>query len=176
AAGEEGYRAAAESGAWDLGLKMVLLLRQKKPNEAKYAKWQDEVNHALKTGGAPRKMSIYEEGDAGAIDVDKELIKVNEILNRNPPTPAHVAKDCMARLDRVLRIQPNHGDALNLLGLCQFLTGGYPWKETEETGKKAQAAAVAAKNPIWKQNADSLLRNLSRRRVQAEKKAAAAKK
>ena len=173
AVGEEAYRAAAEAGAWDLGLKVVLLLRQKKPNEARYAKWQDEVNHALKTGGAPRKVSAYEEGDARAIDVDQELIKVNEILARNPPTPPHVAKECIARLDRVLRIHPAHGDALSLLGLCQFLSGSYPWNDAEQSGKKAQAAAAATKNPIWKNNADLLLKNLERKRTQHARKAAA---
>jgi tetratricopeptide (TPR) repeat protein len=177
AAAEEAYRACAEAGAWDLALKVVLALRQKKPDDQKYAAWQQEVNQALKSGGAPRKVSAaYEEGDARAIDVDRELIKVNEILGRNPPTPPHVAKECITKLEQVLRIQPSHGDALNLMGLCKFLAGSYPWKEAEDYGKKAQAAAVAAKNPIWKQNADALLRNLSRKRVNAEKKAAAAKK
>jgi len=173
AVGEEAYRACAEAGAWDLALKVVLLLRQKNPNEARYSTWQQQVNQALKSGGGPRKVSAYEEGDARSVDIDKELIKVNEILGRNPPTPPHVARECIARLDQVLRINPTHGDALNLLGLCQFLCGSYPWKDAEETGKKAQAAAAAAKNPIWKNNADLLLRNLEKKRAQAQKAAQA---
>jgi tetratricopeptide (TPR) repeat protein len=176
AAAEEAFAACAEAGAWDLALKAVLALRQKKPDDQKYAAWQQEVNQALKSGGAPRKVAAYEEGDARAVDVDRELIKVNEILGRNPPTPPHVARECITRLEQVLRIQPSHGDALNLMGLCKFLAGAYPWKEAEDFAKKAQAAAAAAKNPIWKQNADALLRNLSRKRINAEKKAAQAKK
>lgn len=173
AAAEEGYAACAEAGAWDLALKVVLALRQKKPNDQRYAAWQQEVNHALKTGGAPRKVAAYEEGDARAVDVDRELIKVNEILGRNPPTPPHVAKECIVKLEQVLRVQPNHGDALNLMGLCQFLAGTYPWKEAEEFGKKALAAAAATKNPIWKNNADLLMRNLERKRARHQAKAAA---
>jgi len=172
AVAEEAYRAAAEAGAWDLALKVVLALRQKKPNDARYAAWQEETNAALKSGGGPRKTSAYEEGDAKAIDFDKELIKVNEILGRNPPTPPHVAKECITRLDRVLRIHPTHGDALSLLGLCQFLSGSYPWNDAEQSGKKAQAAAAATKNPIWKNNADLLLKNLERKRIQHARKAA----
>ena len=173
---EEAYRACAEAGAWDLALKVVLLARQKRPDEPRYAAWQEQVNQALKSGGGPRKAAAYDEGDARSIDVDQELIKVNEILGRNPPTPPHVAKDCIARLDRVLRVNPAHGDALNLLALCQFLAGGYPWKDAEETARKAQALAVSVKNPIWKNNADSLLRNLEKKKAQYAKAAGQAKR
>jgi tetratricopeptide (TPR) repeat protein len=173
AAAEEAYRACAEAGAWDLALKVVLALRQKKPADPRYEAWQQEVNQALKSGGGPRKVAAYEEGDARAVDVDRELIKVNEILGRNPPTPPHVAKECIVKLEQVLRVQPSHGDALNLMGLCQFLAGSYPWKEAEDFGKKAQAAALAAKNPIWKNNADLLLKNLERKRARHQAKAAA---
>ena len=169
---EEAFKVAKEAGAWDVALKVVLVLRQRRPGESRYAAWQQEVNQALRSGGAPRKAATqYEEGDASAIDVDKELIKVNEILGRNPPTPPHVARECITRLDRVLRVNPSHGDALNLMGLCQFLAGSYPWKEAEDWGKKAQAAATAAKNPIWKSNADRLLKNLDRKRAHHAKKA-----
>jgi len=171
AAAEEAYAACAEAGAWDLALKVVLALRQKKPDDKKYAAWQSEVGQALKSGGAPRKAVKYEEGDAKAVDVDRELIKVNEILGRNPPTPPHVARECIAKLEQVLRVQPSHGDALNLMGLCKYLSGTYPWKDAEDYAKKAIAAAVAAKNPIWKNNADLLLRNLERKRSKHAQKA-----
>jgi len=166
AAAEEAYAACAEAGAWDLALKVVLALRQKKPDDKKYAAWQNEVSQALKTGGAPRKAAAYEEGDAKAVDVDRELIKVNEILGRNPPTPPHIAKECIARLDRILRINPTQGDALALMGLCHYLSGSYPWKEAEDFGKKALASGNAQKNQIWKINADSLLKNLEKKRAE----------
>ena len=129
----------------------------------------------IKSGGSKKSQSKqrYEEGDSSAIDVEKEMSRANDLLGRNPPTPPHVAKDVIRILDQVLRVQPNHGDALSLTGLCMYLIG--KWDDCETYAKKALAAAEQAKNKVWKENAELLLANLERKRKEKKAPAAAAK-
>jgi hypothetical protein len=75
-------------------------------------------------------------------------------------------------LDQVLRLQPEHGEALALMGLSSFLIG--KWDECERYGKLAQAAGDKAKNKGWRDTGDFLLANLERKRM--EKKAEAKSK
>lgn len=168
---EEAYKGCVEAGEFDTALKAVLLARQRKPDDRRYAQWQEEVMGKIKSGGGKKTQQRYEEGDSSSIDVDKEIARANDILGRNPPTPPHVAKEVIKILDQILRVQPNHGDALSLMGLCMYLTG--KWEDCEAYGKKALAAGEAAKNKVWKENADLLLANLARKR--AEKKGGGAK-
>jgi len=169
---EEAYLAAMESGEMDSALKIVLLARQRNPEEPKFSQWQENVMAKLKS--APRKPAgagapaRFEEGDASAIDVDKELAKASDLLLRNPPTPPHVAKQVMAIADTVLRVQPDNADAMIKVGICKYLLGD--WEACEDMGKKALASAVAKGNKIWKGNAELLLQRLNEKR--REKKAA----
>ena len=169
---EEAYLAAMESGEMDSALKIVLLARQRNPEEPKFSQWQENVMAKLKS--APRKPAgagapaRFEEGDASAIDVDKELAKASDLLLRNPPTPPHVAKQVMAIADTVLRVQPDNADAMIKVGICKYLLGD--WEACEDMGKKALASAVAKGNKIWKGNAELLLQRLNEKR--REKKTA----
>jgi len=171
---EEAYLAAVEAGELDSALKIVLLARQRRPDEPKFAQWQENVMAKLRS--APKKPAAsaparFEEGDASSVDVDKELSKASDLLLRNPPTPPHVAKQVLAIVDTVLRVQPDNGDALIKVGVCKYLLGD--WDACEEYGKKALASANAKGNKIWKGNAELLLTRLEQKR--REKKAAAAK-
>jgi tetratricopeptide (TPR) repeat protein len=166
---EEAYSCSVEAEQFDTALKVVLLARERMPNEPRYAEWQNEVMARLKSGPAKKTQQRYEEADAKGVDVAKQLARARELLARNPPTPPHVAQEVAGILDQVLRLEPDHGEALALMGLCRFLLGD--WDACEEYGKKAQAAGDKAKNKGWRDTGDFLLANLERKR--AEKKAQA---
>ncbi|HVE82758.1 MAG TPA: tetratricopeptide repeat protein, partial [Myxococcales bacterium] len=102
---EEAYQACIVVSELDTALKVVLMARESKPQDAKYSRWMDEVMNRLKARGAKKTGApAYDEGDASAISVDKEVQIANDLLNRNPPTPPPIAKEAMVHLDRVLRI------------------------------------------------------------------------
>ncbi|HEY8208285.1 MAG TPA: tetratricopeptide repeat protein [Myxococcaceae bacterium] len=161
---EEAYLALVGAGEFDSALKIVLLARQRKPDEPKFSKWQEEVMAKLKS--APKKAAggpvAFEAGDQSSVDVDKELAKASDLLLRNPPTPPHIAKQVMAIADTVLRVQPDNSDAMIKIAICKYLFG--EWDACEEMGKKALAAAVAKNNKIWKTNAELLLQRLTEKR------------
>jgi tetratricopeptide (TPR) repeat protein len=178
---EEAYLAAVEAGELDSALKIVLLARQRRPDEPKFSQWQENVMAKLKaapkkSAGASAAAPRFEEGDASAIDIEKELKRASDLLLRNPPTPPHVAKQILAIVDTVLRVAPDNADALIKTGICKFLLGD--WDACEAYGKKALAAATAQNHKIWKGNAELLLLRLEQKRAQkraAEGKGAPAK-
>lgn len=168
---EEAYTACVASGELDTAFKVVMAAREKHPTEAKYSKWQEEVMARLKTRGAKKiAVTTFDAGDATSVDAEKELEKANELLNRNPPSSPQICQEAMKHLDRVLQLKPKHGQALVLLGLCQYLTGQ---RDTAfATAKKATEAAEAAGNKLWKEEADFLILKM---KAKDAKKAAAAK-
>jgi tetratricopeptide (TPR) repeat protein len=173
AVNEEAYLAAMAAGEIDSALKLVLLARQRRPDEPKFSKWQEEVMAKLKT--APKKAAgavRFEEGDTSSVDVDKELAKASDLLLRNPPTPPHIAKQVMTIADTVLRVQPDNSDAMIKIGICKYLLGD--WDACEAMGKKALASAQAKGNKIWEGNAKLLLQRLTEKRKEKAKGGAAA--
>jgi tetratricopeptide (TPR) repeat protein len=167
---EEAFKACMESGELDSALKIVLMARERRPDDPRLQQWQEEVTAKLKAGGGKKAgAKRYEEGEAGHIDVDKEMERANQLLQRNPPTPPHVAKEVEQILDRVLRVKPDHADAVSLTGLCRYLQGD--WDQAEALAKKALDLAEKAKIKVWKENAQLLLKNLEA----AKKKKGAAK-
>ena len=172
---EEAYKVSIVAGELDSALKIVLMAREKRPNDARYTEWQNDVMAKLKNRGAKKvAVTAFDEGDATAIDPEKELDKANELLNRNPPSSPAICKEAMKHLDRVLRVKPGHGQALVLLGLCQYLTGS---KDAAfATGKKAQDAADAAGNKLWREEADMLIAKMKAKDAKLAAAGKAAKK
>jgi tetratricopeptide (TPR) repeat protein len=172
---EEAYLAAMAAGEFDSALKIVLLARQRRPDEPKFSKWQEEVMAKLKS--APKKTAgavTFEAGDSSSVDVDKELARASDLLLRNPPTPPHVAKQVMSIADTVLRVQPDNSDAMIKIGICKYLLGDM--EACEDMGKKALASAQAKGNKIWESNAKLLLQRLAEKRKEKAKAGAAAPK
>lgn len=156
---EEAYKACMETGELDSALKTVLMARERQPDDPRLQKWQEEVTAKLKAGGGKKAgVKRYEEGETGSIDVDKEMERANQLLQRNPPTPPHVAKEVEQILDRVLRVKPDHADAVSLTGLCRYLQGDLD--QAEVLAKKALDMAEKAKVKVWKENAQLLIKNL----------------
>lgn len=157
---EEAYQACIVVSELDTALKVVLMARESKPQDAKYSRWMDEVMNRLKSRGAKKAGgTAYDEGDASAISVDKEVQIANDLLNRNPPTPPQIAKEAMVHLDRVLRINAKHSQALILFATCQYLLGDYEAAFT--SGNKALAAAEEMAEEfakkVWKESSQLLL-------------------
>lgn len=168
---DEAYAACVATGELDAALKVVLAAREKRPKDEKLTKWQEEVMAKLKTRGAKKvAVATFDAGDASSVDLEKEVDKANELLNRNPPSSPAICQEAMKHLDRVLQVKPAHGQALVLLALCQYLLGQ---RDTAyATAKKASEVAESAGNKMWKEEADFLVQKM---KAKDAKKAAAAK-
>jgi len=153
---EEAYCVAGEAGAVGPGRSRCAGAAPEEPSTSATPHGHQRSPGA-QVCGAPLQDLGLRGGRLQAIDVDRELI-ISRDPSRTPPAPAHVARGLHhPRLEprQVLRIQPSPGDALNLAVLCQS-SPELPVKTAAESGNKAHAAAVAAKNPCGNHNADNL--------------------